>query len=164
MIIRPVKPQDSQGFLDMLKQLDRETSFMMFEPGERTTTVKDMEETLRNMSKSGSLTLILEDEGRIAGFLSASRGSAVRIRHRAYLVIGILKAYRGNGFGEALFKKTENWALEQGITRLELTVMTHNKAALHLYENMGFKIEGTKEKSLKVNGTYADEYYMGKIL
>ena len=164
MIIRPVNTGDSRSFLDMLKQLDRETSFMMLEPGERMTTIEDMQANIRSMGSSGSLTLILEDEERIAGFLSASRGTAARIRHRAYIVTGILKDYRGKGLGEKLFKELEKWALEHHVTRLELTVMTHNEAAIRLYKRMEFKIEGTKEKSLLVNGTYVDEYYMGKIL
>lgn len=164
MIIRPIKTDDSRSFLDMLKQLDRETSFMMLEPGERTTTVENMEENIKNMGSSDSLTLILEDEERIAGFLSASRGTAARIRHRAYIVIGILKDYRGKGLGEKLFQELERWTKEHHITRLELTVMTHNEGAIRLYEKMGFKIEGMKEKSLLVNGTYVDEYYMGKVL
>lgn len=58
----------------------------------------------------------------------------------------------------------EKWALENTITRLELTVMTHNERAVRLYKKMGFKIEGLKEKSLIVDGKYVDEYYMGKIL
>ena len=164
MIIRPIKTGDSRSFLDMLKQLDKETSFMMLEPGERTTTVEGMEENIRNMGSSGSLTLILEDKERIAGFLSASRGTAARIRHRAYIVIGILKDYRGKGLGEKLFQELEKWAKEHHITRLELTVMTHNEGAIRLYEKMGFKIEGMKEKSMLVNETYVDEYYMGKVL
>lgn len=164
MTIRSVRTDDSRNFLDMLKQLDKETSFMMLEPGERTTTVEDMEANIRSTVTSGSLTLILEDEERIAGFLSASRGSAARIRHRAYIVIGILKDYRGMGLGEKLFEELEKWAQEHHVTRLELTVMTHNEAAIHLYEKMGFQIEGTKKKSLLVNGIYVDEYYMGRIL
>ena len=137
---------------------------MMLEPGERTTTLEDMEANIRSAVTSGSLTLILEDEDHIAGFLSASRGSAARIRHRAYIVMGILKDYRGRGLGKKLFEELEKWAPEHHITRLELTVMTHNDAAIHLYEKMGFQIEGTKKKSLLVNGIYVDEYYMGRIL
>lgn len=29
---------------------------------------------------------------------------------------------------------------------------------------MGFEIEGIRPKSMKVNGRFVDEYYMGKIL
>ncbi len=56
------------------------------------------------------------------------------------------------------------WAKNQGVTRLELTVMTHNEKAVKFYKKMGFQIEGKKVNSLKVDGVYVDEYYMGKYL
>lgn len=164
MIIRRVEVKDSERFLNMLKQLDNETNNMMFEPGERKTTIEEMESNIRNINNSKSLTLVAEENGNIVGFLSAERGFANRIKHSAYIVIGILTVYRGRKIGVKFFEEMEKWALESNITRLELTVMTHNEGAIHLYKKMGFKIEGTKEKSLIVNGQYVDEYYMGKIL
>ena len=164
MYIRRIELKDSELFLNMLKQLDNETNNMMFEPGERKTTIRDMESNIINSVNSHSLILVAEENGTIVGFLSAERGFANRIKHCAYIVIGILKEYRGKRIGESLFNEMERWAVENNITRLELTVMTHNESAVNLYEKMGFKIEGTKEKSLIVNGKYVDEYYMGKIL
>lgn len=164
MQIRTVRPEDSDLLIKMLKQLDTETSFMMYEPGERTATPDDMKHRIEQWEKSGSLFLLLENEGNIAGFLSASREEPRRVRHCAYLVIGILKDYRGRGYGTVLFQKMEQWARESGITRLELTVMTQNEQARHLYEKMGFIIEGKKERSMIVDGTAVDEYYMSKLL
>lgn len=164
MIIRKIEIKDSEKFLNMLKQLDNETNNMMFEPGERKTTIKEMDCKIRNMQDSASLILVAEDNGNIVGFLSAERGFAKRIRHSAYIVIGILRDYRGRGIGVKLFEELEKWALENNVTRLELTVMKHNEAAIRLYEKMGFKKEGIKENSLIVDGKYVDEYYMGKIL
>lgn len=164
MQIRTVRPEDSDLLIKMLKQLDTETSFMMYEPGERTATADDMKHRIEQWEKSDSLFLVLENEGDLAGFLSASRGEPSRIRHCAYLVIGILKDYRGRGFGAMLFEKMEQWAKERGITRLELTVMIQNEQARHLYEKMGFYIEGKKERSMIVDGTAVDEYCMAKLL
>lgn len=164
MIIRPVEIQDSEKFLKMLNQLDNETNNMMYEPGERKTTIEDMQINIGNINSSESRTLIAEDNENIVGFISAERGFANRIKHNAYIVMGILKDYRGRGMGEKLFQEIIKWALESNIIRLELTVMTHNEGAIHLYKKMGFEIEGLKEKSLIVNGKYVDEYYMGKIL
>ena len=48
--------------------------------------------------------------------------------------------------------------------RLELTVECVNTGAKHLYEKNGFIVEGVRPKSMKVNGKFVDEYYMGKIL
>lgn len=164
MQIRTVTPEDSDCLIKMLKQLDTETSFMMYEPGERTSTADDMKGRIEHWEKSGSLFLLLENEGELVGFISALRGEPRRIRHSAYLVIGILNDYRGNGYGAMLFQKMEQWARENGITRLELTVMTENEPARHLYEKMGFIIEGKKERSMIVDGRAVDEYYMGKLL
>jgi len=33
-----------------------------------------------------------------------------------------------------------------------------------LYEKNGFEVEGIKKKSVLVDGTFLDEYYMAKII
>lgn len=48
--------------------------------------------------------------------------------------------------------------------RLELTVVTENRAAVALYKKDGFLIEGVKKHSLMIDGKAFDEYYMVKIL
>lgn len=164
MTIRKIETNDAEKFLSMVKQLDNETSYMMFEPGERKTTIEEIKATIKRMHDSNSLLLVAEDNRDIIGFLSAERVFAKRIRHSVYIVIGILDEYRGKKIGVQLFKELENWAQEHHVTRLELTVMTHNEGAIRLYEKMGFKKEGFKEKSLIVDGKYVDEYYMGKII
>ena len=72
--------------------------------------------------------------------------------------------YRGKGIGTSFFEMLNCWAKENGIKRLELTVECCNETARHLYEKSGFKIEGTREKSMFVNGSFVDEFYMAKIL
>lgn len=164
MIIRKVKLEDAEELLNMLKQLDSETKYMMYEPGERKTSIEEMKANIEQIDSSNSLMLVAEEEEKIVGFLSAERGFANRIKHSAYIVVGILKDYRGRKIGVNLFKELIAWASNNDIVRLELTVMTNNKGAIGLYEKMGFKIEGLKEKSLLVDGKYIDEYYMAKIL
>lgn len=164
MIIRKIEVEDSERFLNMLRQLDNETKNMMYEPGERKTSIEEMKSVIKNINASNSLMLVAEKEEDIIGFLSAERGFANRIKHSAYIVIGILKDYRGKKIGTKLFKELIDWALVNDVTRLELTVMTHNEGAIKLYKEMGFKIEGLKEKSLIVDGKYIDEYYMAKVL
>lgn len=164
MNIRKVEVRDASKFLSMLKRLDSETENMMFEPGERTTSIEEMKSNIELMYNSGSMILIVEDGEEIVGFLEAERGFANRIKHSVYIVIGLLKEYRGKKLGVKLFEEIEKWARESEIKRIELTVMIHNEGAVKLYERMGFKIEGIKEKSLIVNGNYVDEYYMAKII
>ena len=164
MFIRKIEIKDSEKFLNMLKQLDNETTNMMYEPGERKTTIEEMTSNIKNIYSSKSLRLVAEDKGDIIGFLSAERGFAKRISHSAYIVIGILRNYRDKKIGAKLFEELEKWALENKVSRLELTVMEYNEGAIRLYEKMGFKKEGLKENSLIVDGKYVAEYYMGKII
>lgn len=165
MTIRPIRIDDAERYLKMLQQLDSETKNMMYEPGERKTTVQEMKVKIEDSLKSGSLILIIEDTTKhcIGGFLALEKGFANRIKHSAYLVVGILSAYQGQGLGKRLFQEMESWTREHHIIRIELTVMTHNKPGIHLYQKMGFTIEGTKVKSLMVDGELVDEYYMAKL-
>ena len=39
-----------------------------------------------------------------------------------------------------------------------------NTDAKALYEKVGFRVEGTRHKSMKVDSRLVDEYYMGMIL
>lgn len=160
--IKEARPNDAQEFIAFLKQLDSETSFMLYEPGERKTNEEKMAHRIGETNKN-SLLLLAEDEGRIVGFLSAERGSANRIKHSAYIVIGILKNYRGKGIGQKMLEELDRWAMDNWIIRLELTVMKHNENAIKLYEKIGFKIESIREKSCFVNGKFIDEYHMAKV-
>jgi len=49
------------------------------------------------------------------------------------------------------------------IERLSLVVWTNNPGAIHLYEKMGFAIEGTMPAYAFHNGRYLDAYVMGRL-
>ena len=162
--IREAEAHDADNFLNMLKKLDTETKDMMLEPGERNPTLEQFKSRIKNMSGENGLTLLIDDDNKIGGFLSAERGCYNRIRHSAYIVVGMLKEYRGKHLGTKMFEELEKWAISNNVTRLELSVVCTNKSALSLYKKMGFKVEGTKVNSMIVDGHYVDEYYMGKII
>jgi RimJ/RimL family protein N-acetyltransferase len=165
MDIRRIGTDDAEAFLHMLIQLDSETKNMTYEPGERPQDVDSIRKRIEASSESNSLLLCAASDGNeIIGFLSAERGDFNRNRHSAYIVIGILNKGRSRGLGSRLFDRLLEWAGEQGITRLELTVMCRNEGAIALYKKYGFEIEGTKRNSLIVDGKYVDEYYMSRLL
>ena len=165
MLIRTATATDAKGVLELLLRLDEETRFMMYEPGERSTSVDRQAETLRALLVSNNSTFLLAEEGgRPVGFLEATGGAFRRNRHVAHLVIGVLEEHAGRGIGTALMVEAQRWARERGIRRLELTVETHNRAARALYEKMGFAVEGTRKDTMRVEGSSVDEYYMAKLL
>lgn len=165
MTIREIRIADAKKFLELRKNLDTESKFMMLEPDERKTTIEEEEKYIEDVIKNKlSLILVSEINNQLVGYLSAHREKFTRMRHSAYIVTGIVKNYTGQGIGTKLFVELENWCKSNDIHRLELTVMCHNLAAVALYKKMGFEIEGTKKHSLCIERQYVDEYYMAKLL
>lgn len=165
MIVREVKTSDANNLAVLIQQVDGSAQYMLWEEGERNIQPENQQKMLESMkNKDNSTILVAEDGNRLVGYLLVIGGSARRNRHSCYIVIGILKEYRGKGVGSQLFDELERWASKHKLRRIELTVVTRNKAGLSLYKKMGFEIEGTKRNSLFIDGQYLDEYYMSKLL
>ena len=165
MLIRTICEDDAERYLNLCKQLDAETQFMLLEPGERKTTLEEQRTQIDILLQHENQTIfVAEQDNQLVGYLAASGGTFKRNRHNAYLVIGIQQAFTGQGIGTQLFQTLGKWTQQQHIHRLELTVMTHNTAGIALYKKQGFAIEGTKRHSLLINDQYVDEYYMSKLL
>ena len=163
MQYRKLVKTDAERFWEMMNQLDHETKYMLYEPGERIKNIARIESLIENSVEGEDFLLVAEENDKIVGYISAQRGGLKRIAHSAYIVVGILQNYRGNGIGTEFFKQLDNWAEEKKITRLELTVICENEVAKNLYEKSGFEIEGIKRQSVLVDGIYLDEFYMAKI-
>lgn len=161
--IREIREEDAANHLALCYKLDQETKFMLYEPGERTTPLDRHQEMVQSfLASDNSTILVAEHSDELVGFLLVNGGKTRRIKHVGYIVAGILSAYQGQGIGTRLFQALEEWRKNTELKRLELTVMSHNEAAVALYKKMGFQIEGTKPKSLYIDGGYIDEFYMGK--
>ena len=163
MLIRKIRVEDAHNYLHMLLDLDNETKFMMFEPGERSTDINNVKNTIEESINGDNLILVAIENENIIGFLSLERGIPKRIKHTGYIVVGIRSKFRGRGIGSKLFSKLDEWANENNITRLELSVICSNTVAKHLYEKNGFKVEGVRKNSMFIDERYVDEFTMAKI-
>jgi RimJ/RimL family protein N-acetyltransferase len=165
MVIREIHTEDAEELMNLIKEVETHSEFMLMEPGERQTSEEQQRRMIERIQKQESAVILgAENDGRLIGYMMAIGGSARRTRHSAYLVIGILKDFRGQGVGTSLFQTVEKWADKHRISRLELTAVTQNTAGIALYQKSGFEIEGTKRNSLIINGEFHDEYYMSKLL
>lgn len=165
MKIRKAEERDTENFAKLIQEVESSTDFMLFGPGERKFNPDAQRKMIKTLtSEENSTILLAEAASGLAGYTIAKGGSAARNKHSAYLVVGIKEGHRGTGVGTRLFEELISWGREIKLHRLELTVMSENKAGIALYKKMGFEIEGTKKQSLLVHGQYKDEYYMGKIL
>ncbi|AIF42962.1 GNAT family N-acetyltransferase [Virgibacillus sp. SK37] len=165
MLIREITIEDATEFTHLIAEVEEQSTYMLMEPGKRKMSAEQQREKLKQLQQqSNSTILVAEMDNKLVGYVIAIGGSTRRTEHTAYLVVGILKAYRGKGIGSALFTNMTEWAEKNKLLRLELTVVTENKAGIALYKKSGFAIEGTKRMSLIINGEGYDEYYMAKLL
>lgn len=163
---KSIEIEDVEDFWDFLKTLDLETDDMMYEPGEREkrTNVSELKHDIQsNVIQGEDFLYMALNDNKIIGYIRAERGKFNRVRHMAYITVGILKSYRARGIGASFFEQLEKWAKENAVHRLELTVECHNKAACHLYAKSGFRVEGVRKNAMCVDRKYVDEYYMAKL-
>lgn len=164
LLIRPVEPKDAPA----INRIRRERGVMenmLSYPSER---VARMEGILRNLDENSHefVAVAVHDDGteEIAGMAGLHVGQGPRLRHSAGVGIMVANGYQGQGVGrrlmEALLDMADNWLM---LTRVELEVYTDNKRAIHLYEKMGFEIEGVRRKASVRNGVLAHEYLMSRI-
>lgn len=164
MILRPIEVSDAENFLELSKKID-ESGFMLFEPGERQTTVEQQRKSIeRILSEPNTIFFVAEIENKLVGFMAVIGSNLKRNRHSANIVLGVLDDYRGQGIATKLFNKAFEWAKEVGISRLGLTVIKDNNKAFNLYRKMGFVLEGERLHSLKINGVFVNEYYLYKLI
>ena len=162
--IRDVRMQDAPALLELYQELDRETSYMLLEPGERDARVEAQERRIRDaLDEPNHKLLVADADGELVGFVVALGGPYRRNSHKAHVATGVRRAFWGRGIGTQLFENLIRWAEETGLRRLELLVMTTNEAAIALYRKMGFEVEGTKRHSLLVDGELVDEWVMARL-
>ena len=138
---------------------------MLYEPGERQTTLEQQQRRLEALSNATRHAMLLAElNDNIVGFVTGSGGNLKRNRHTLSIVIGVLQAFAGQGVGRLLMAALENWAVTNEFHRLELTVIAHNDTAIRLYKSCGFESEGVRADALVIDDQYVDELYMAKII
>lgn len=147
MIIREVKASDAEKFANLTLQVERESEYMLWEAGERNIQIEHQLKMIGDIEQKENSTILVaeNDYNNLVGFLMTVGGNAKRNKHSSYIVMGILKKYRGKGTGTKLFQELEQWAFNHNIHRLELTVATRNEAALSLYKKWVLKLKEQKD-------------------
>jgi RimJ/RimL family protein N-acetyltransferase len=73
--------------------------------------------------------------------------------------------WRNRGVGTALMRRAIEWARGTGVlTRLQLQVFARNAPAIHLYQKLGFQIEGSRRNAILRDGEYIDSLMMALLL
>lgn len=163
MEIREMQTSDSKQFAEFYEKLANECEYLPIAPEEVSEKTEKIVKHIEKENKLKKVFIALEND-KIVGFIGIKRVHFARLRHVAKLMIGVLDDYKKQGIGTKLMEYVENWAKENEIKRLELTVVEDNDPAVEFFEEMDFEKEGTREKAIKIKGEYLDEIFMAKAI
>lgn len=120
-----------EGDLDQVCAIEEETFSM---PWSR----KSFQETI---SYYHTLFLVAELDGEIAGYC----GCYQSLEEAEITNIAVRRQLRGHGIGRRLLKELMRLGKEQGAFAYTLEVRVSNRAAIHLYESLGFVSFGVRK-------------------
>lgn len=84
-------------------------------------------------------------------------GSVSKMAHRSRCAIAVDQAFHGIGIGTAMMKVLIKEAKRVGYEQMELEVVSENKAAIGLYEKLGFVRHGLLPRGFKNrDGSYCE--------
>lgn len=167
LIIRSCKKEDAKGLIEYLNITSKETRFLLREESETHLSIENEERFIKGIIEDERrLMLVCEYEEKIIGTASFDPiSSLLRLKHRASIGIALYKEFNGLGIGSEMMKILLQEAQKAGYLQCELEVVTTNKAAIALYQKMGFKEYGILKDSIRYSdGTFADCCWMMKKL
>jgi RimJ/RimL family protein N-acetyltransferase len=148
--IRPADDLDRRPLAELYAAVAEERDGIAAEPP------VDVEERAAIWRLDGMFVAVAADE--IVGSLHVGRSSF------GYGEIGMMvsRSWRGRGVGSALVATAIEWARENGLHKLTLSVFPHNEAAIGLYRKFGFVEEGRRVRQMRrANGEIWDLIDMG---
>jgi ribosomal protein S18 acetylase RimI-like enzyme len=153
--IRPAKPGDDRA----LGTLDRATWTTLTSPA---PPPPEPDWSFLNEKVEIRDVLVAELDGEVAGYVRVGRVFPIAASDHVLMITGIAvdPACQRRGVGRALLDAAAVEARARGARRLTLRVLAHNDAALRLYEQGGFVVEGVLRGEFFLDGVYVDDLLM----
>lgn len=108
---------------------------------------------------------VAEDDGAVLGLVGFTPQTRAKSRHKGFIYgVFVMPEGRGRGVGRALMTATLDHA--RGVVEIvQLVALADNKAAVFLYESLGFERYGLEPRALwQSDGGFTDDLLMWKRL
>jgi ribosomal protein S18 acetylase RimI-like enzyme len=153
--IRPAKPGDDRA----LGTLDRATWTTLTSPA---PPPPEPDWSFLNEKVEIRDVIVAELDGEVAGYVRIGRVFPIAASDHVLMITGIAvdPACQRRGVGRALLGAAVVEARTRGARRLTLRVLAHNDAAVRLYEQGGFVVEGVLRGEFFLEGVYVDDLLM----
>ncbi len=159
VLIRKLVSEDREKLLQMYASLLTEALRWVMPPYDETVIDRWLG-NLKNM-----IALVAACNSKIGGHASIYRFPNERTTGLGDLIIYVHQDFQNKGLGTLMLKKLVAVARNQKLHKIVLEVVAENAAAVHLYQKVGFRVEGTaKESYFGEDEKYHDLLIMGLIL
>ena len=113
---------------------------------------------------SSAIAIALVDD-LLVGMTGIGRGHWPKTSHFATIWgVYVKQEWRGLQVGERQINLCTEWAVDNGVTVVNLGVNVTNVPAIRLYSRCGFSIYGIEPRTLYHQGNYYDELLMAKLI
>ena len=168
MNIRPAVLSDIKSIFDFIKIIAvKETNNVISLPEEFSLTMLDQEKWVKYYTENEySLLLVAEADDKIVGVLDFKNNSKIRLSHSGEFGISILPEFQDKKIGSKMIEYLITWARSKPkLKKINLSVFESNKRAIHVYENLGFRIEGQQKNAVQIaEDVFIDLIQMGMVL
>lgn len=150
-ILRNGTEADGQAVFDNFNLTHEQTDYLLSYPDENSFDVVQEADFLKKKTESeNEIELLAVVDGIVVGTAGIEAvGTKYKVRHRAEFGISVAKEFWGLGIGRALTEACIECAKSAGYLQLELSVVSDNKAAIALYESVGFREYGRNPKGFR---------------
>ncbi|MGZ8216028.1 N-acetyltransferase family protein [Methylomagnum sp.] len=134
ILIRPAEPRDVDGMVALLKSLFGIEADFAFDESRQRAGLRLL------LQRGNGHVLVAEREGRVVGMGSVQTVVSTAEGGLSGWVEDVVVAEdcQGQGIGRRLLERLEGWAIDHGVSRLQLLADRNNDAALRFYERMGW--------------------------
>ena len=165
-VLRSARPEDAKEIVAFLRQTAGESEFVIRTPGECGSYTEEGESAFIEKAAASPrcLVLVCRVGGRLAASSVITSGKKIKIRHRAWIALCVLREFWGLGIGTELMAEMERFAVESPqILQMELDVIEGNERAVRLYEKYCFEPVGRIPGAIRLkNGNFRDSITMVK--
>ena len=142
---------DGQAVMENFNLTHAQTDYLLSYPDENSFTAEQEASFLNRKAESeNEIEILAVVNGAVVGTAGIEAiGTKYKLRHRAEFGISVAKEYWGLGIGRALTLACIECARVAGYAQLELSAVSENRAAIALYESVGFREYGRNPKGFR---------------
>lgn len=143
MIIRKATLEDTDALIPLYNGSLR--NMAQLQPQQYREVPQDVAFVQQGILSPDGDILVAEKDGKIIGlvsvFVQETKPYAFRVQHKwcDLDTLYVDENHRGKGVGTALFQAAWQWAMQRGLSSLQLMTLGENINARRFYEQMGMK-------------------------